>query len=117
MSGHSSRTLHACAALGVAPADALFVGDSRTDVDCARAAGCPVVCVPDGYSHGVPAHELGAAAYAIKAARAAAPGCESESAGRLECRWQREQLPDAIRELVLEDQRLRNEICWSVFDC
>jgi hypothetical protein len=39
------------------------------------------------------------------------------TAGRLECRWQREQLPDAIRELVLEDQRLRNEICWSVFDC
>ena len=65
----------------------------------------------------VAAHELGAAAYAIKAARAAAPGCEGESAGRLECRWQREQLPDAIRELVLEDQRLRNEICWSVFDC
>src|ERR671910_1425052 len=65
----------------------------------------------------VAAHELGVAAYAIKAARAAAPGCEGESAGRLECRWQREQLPDAIRELVLEDQRLRNEICWSVFDC
>jgi hypothetical protein len=65
----------------------------------------------------VAAHELGAAAYAIKAARAAAPGSEGESAGRGECRWQREQLPDAIRELVLEDQRLRNEICWSVFDC
>ena len=65
----------------------------------------------------VAAHELGAAAYAIKAARAAAPAIEGESAGRLECRWQREQLPDAIRELVLEDQRLRNQICWSVFDC
>jgi Imm-5 like putative immunity protein len=64
----------------------------------------------------VAAHELGAAAYAIKAARAAAPGSEGESAGRLECRWQRERLPDAIRELVLEDQRLRNEICWSVFE-
>jgi hypothetical protein len=64
----------------------------------------------------VAAHELGAAAYAIKAARAAAPGCE-ERAGRLECRWQREQLADAIRELVLDDQRLRNEICWSVFGC
>jgi retinol dehydrogenase-14 len=22
-----------------------------------------------------------------------------------------------IRELVLDDQRLRNDICWSVFDC
>ena len=65
----------------------------------------------------VAAHELGAAAYAIKAVRATAPGCEGESAGRLECRWQREQLPAAIRELVMEDQRLRNEICWSVFDC
>lgn len=65
----------------------------------------------------VAAHELGAAAYAIKAVRAAAPEDECESAGRLECRWQREQLPDAIRELVLDDQRLRNDICWSVFDC
>ena len=57
------------------------------------------------------------AAYAIKAARAAAPEGEGESAGRLECRWQRDQLPEAIRELVLDDQRLRNDICWSVFDC
>src|SRR3979411_2645168 len=65
----------------------------------------------------VAAHELGAAAYAIKAARAAAPEGEGESAGRLECRWQRDQLPEAIRELVLDDQRLRNDICWSVFDC
>lgn len=65
----------------------------------------------------VPAHDLGAAAYAIKAARAAAPQGESESAGRLECQWQRDQLPDVIRELVLDDQRLRNAICWSVFDC
>ena len=61
----------------------------------------------------VAAHELGAAAYAIKAARAA----EGEAAGRLECRWQRDQLPEAIRELVLDDQRRRNDICWSVFDC
>lgn len=65
----------------------------------------------------VAAHELGAAAYAIKAVRAAAPEGEGESAGRLECRWQRDQLPDGIRELVLDDQRLRNDICWSVFDC
>lgn len=62
----------------------------------------------------VAAHELGAAAYAIKAARAAAPD-QSETAGRRECQWQRDQLPEAIRELVLEDQRLRNNICWSVF--
>ncbi len=49
----------------------------------------------------VAAHELGAA----------------EAAGRLECQWQRDQLPEAIRELVVDDQRLRNDICWSVFDC
>lgn len=65
----------------------------------------------------VAAHDLGAAAYAIKAARAAAPHGEGERAGRLECQWQREQLPEAIRELVIDDQRLRNDICWSVFDC
>lgn len=65
----------------------------------------------------VAAHELGAAAYAIKAARAAAPEGEGASAGRLECQWQRDQLPEAIRGLVLDDQRLRNHICWSVFDC
>jgi hypothetical protein len=64
----------------------------------------------------VAAHELGAAAYAIKAARAAAPDGAADRAGQRECRWQRQQLPDAIRELVLEDQRLRSEICWSVFD-
>jgi hypothetical protein len=40
-----------------------------------------------------------------------------EIAGRLECRWQHDHLPDAIRELVLDDQRLRNDICWSVFEC
>jgi hypothetical protein len=65
----------------------------------------------------VAAHELGAAAYAIKAVRAAAPEREGARAGRRECRWQRQWLPDAIRDLVLDDQRLRNEICWSVFDC
>jgi hypothetical protein len=65
----------------------------------------------------VAAHELGAAAYAIKAARAAAPEGDGDKAGRLECRWQRDQLSAAIRDLVLDDQRLRNEICWSVFDC
>ena len=64
----------------------------------------------------VAAHDLGAAAYAIKAARAAAPSDEAQDAGRRECQWQRDQLPDAIRELVLGDQQLRNDLCWSVFD-
>lgn len=72
----------------------------------------------------VAAHELGAAAYAIKAVQAAAAVAAGagaagagEPAGLLECRWQREQLPEAIRALVLDDQRLRNAICWFVFAC
>ena len=65
----------------------------------------------------VAAHELGAAAYAIKAARAAAPDGQAEEAGRLEYEWQRAQLPNKIQNLVLDDQKLRNEICWFVFDC
>jgi hypothetical protein len=65
----------------------------------------------------VAAHELGAAAYAIRAVRVFAPDGAAESAGRRECRWQRDQLPQAIRELVLDDQRLRNELCWSAFEC
>lgn len=60
-------------------------------------------------------HDLGAAAYAIKAALAAAsPGCEDEAA-RDEREWQRSQLPQEIRDLVLDDQLRRNDICWSVF--
>lgn len=65
----------------------------------------------------VAAHELGAAAYAIKAARVGAPEGDAERAGCAECQWQRDQLPYAIRELVLDDQRLRNKICWSLFTC
>lgn len=52
--------LLACERLDLRPAEALFVGDSAADVSCARAAGCPVVVVRDGYSHGTPAAELGA---------------------------------------------------------
>lgn len=64
----------------------------------------------------VAAHELGAAVYGIRAARAATPENERKEAGRLECQWQRAQLPSEIRELVLDDQRLRNENCWSLFE-
>ena len=52
--------LHACASLGVDPARTLLVGDSITDVQCARAAGCDVVCVPYGYSGGIAPEDLGA---------------------------------------------------------
>jgi hypothetical protein len=58
----------------------------------------------------VAAHELGAAAYAIKAVREAAFEGLLEESGRLECEWQRAQLPINIRNLVLDDQKSRNEI-------
>ncbi len=74
----------------------------------AYAAG-QAACVPH-----VPEHDLGAAAYAIKAARAA--GTVDSTPGRLERDWQRERLPERIRALVLEDQARRNAICWSAFD-
>jgi hypothetical protein len=59
-------------------------------------------------------HDLGAAAYAIKAVQTANP--HDLDAGRRERDWQRDQLPEEIRALVLEDQVLRNAICWSVFE-
>lgn len=44
--------LHACHLLGVAPHEALMIGDSLNDVHAARAAGCAVFCVPYGYAEG-----------------------------------------------------------------
>lgn len=64
----------------------------------------------------VAAHNLGAAAYAIKAVRAGFPAEKGRLAGSGECTWQRQQLPESIRSLVLDDQRARNHLCWSVFD-
>ncbi|GEO05960.1 hypothetical protein AAE02nite_36240 [Adhaeribacter aerolatus] len=65
----------------------------------------------------VAAHELGAAAYAIRAVKASVAEKEQDEMGRKEGEWQRNQLPEAIRELVLDDQKLRNHLCWFVFDC
>ena len=81
-------------------------GAARNAAYAAGQAGC--------VAH-VAAHELGAAAYAIKAVRETAPDDAGRDLGRRECAWQHEQLPDRIRELVLDDQRLRNDICWGVF--
>lgn len=52
--------LYACNELDSVPSETLFVGDSTTDVKAARAAGCPVVCMREGYNHNTPASELGA---------------------------------------------------------
>lgn len=65
----------------------------------------------------VAAHELGAAAYAIRAVRAVTAEDKRDKECRRECRWQRKQLPVKIRKIVLEDQKLRNKYCWFVFGC
>ena len=64
----------------------------------------------------VAAHELGAAAYAIRAAAASVPKDEAAQARAREREWQRDHLPAAIRELVLDDQQRRSAICWHAFD-
>jgi phosphoglycolate phosphatase len=43
--------LHCAQQLGTDPAGLLYIGDSIADVQAARAAGCPVVCVSYGYSN------------------------------------------------------------------
>lgn len=55
---HPMPLLHAAQFLGATPERTLMIGDSRNDVLAARAAGCPVFCVPYGYNHGRPVTEL-----------------------------------------------------------
>jgi hypothetical protein len=64
----------------------------------------------------VAAHDLGAAAYAIRAASACVSAEDAGQARTKEREWQRVHLPAAIRELVLDDQQRRSAICWHVFD-
>ena len=52
--------LHACAQLGVAPAETVMIGDSMNDVQAGRSAGLYVLAVPYGYNEGRPADDLGA---------------------------------------------------------
>lgn len=49
--------LYAAERFGVAPADSLMVGDSRSDVKAARAAGFRIVCMTYGYNHGADIRE------------------------------------------------------------
>ena len=51
---HPEPILHACRVLGTRPVENLHVGDSKNDIQSARAAGCPVFCVPYGYNEGEP---------------------------------------------------------------
>jgi phosphoglycolate phosphatase len=49
---------HACKELGIEPREMLMIGDSLNDTIAARAAGCPVFCVPYGYNEGHDVREL-----------------------------------------------------------
>lgn len=53
-----AQLLHACRGFGVAPQDMLVIGDSGNDAQAARAAGCPVFCVPYGYNEGHDVRQL-----------------------------------------------------------
>ncbi len=50
--------LAACRMTASAPVASLMLGDSANDVRAARAAGCPVWCVPYGYNEGRAARTL-----------------------------------------------------------
>lgn len=56
----AAPALLACERLGRAVHEALFVGDSETDVACARAAGCRVAVYRHGYNHGRDPDAMGA---------------------------------------------------------
>ncbi len=49
---------HTCEKFGIAPREMLMIGDSLNDAQAARAAGCPVFCVPYGYNEGRDVREL-----------------------------------------------------------
>jgi phosphoglycolate phosphatase len=55
---HPLPLLHAAKFFGVPIAQLLLVGDSLSDAQAARAAGCPIICVPYGYNHGEPVETL-----------------------------------------------------------
>ena len=50
--------LHVASAFGIGPGQLLMVGDSPVDTAAARAAGCPVFCVPYGYRGTLAVQEL-----------------------------------------------------------
>jgi len=55
---HPMPLLHAAEFFGTTPEHVLLIGDSLNDAVAARAAGCPVFCVPYGYNHGEPVDGL-----------------------------------------------------------
>lgn len=55
---HPMPLLHSAKFFGVPIEQLLLVGDSLSDAQAARAAGCPIICVPYGYNHGEPVETL-----------------------------------------------------------
>ena len=55
---HGDMLEAACKVMKTEPAQTLMLGDSDNDIEAARAAGCPVWCVPYGYNEGRPAESL-----------------------------------------------------------
>jgi phosphoglycolate phosphatase len=53
-----AQLVHACRGFGIEPRSMLMIGDSVNDALAARAAGCPVFCVPYGYNEGRDVLEL-----------------------------------------------------------
>jgi len=80
--------LHVLKMAGVSPGEALFVGDSRSDVLASKAAGVACVAMSYGYNHGRPIAEE-SPALVIDDLRELLPGC-FETAAALP-------LPDAVQ--------------------
>lgn len=55
---HPLPLLHSAKFFGIPVERLLLIGDSLSDTQAARAAGCPVFCVPYGYNHGEPVADL-----------------------------------------------------------
>ena len=49
---HPLPLLHAAEKLGVKPEESVMIGDSKSDVKAARAAGFKIICMTYGYNHG-----------------------------------------------------------------
>ncbi len=80
--------LHVLKMAGVSPGEALFVGDSRSDVLASKAAGVACIAMSYGYNHGRPIAEE-SPALVIDDLRELLPGC-FETAAALP-------LPDAVQ--------------------
>jgi phosphoglycolate phosphatase len=60
---HPQPLLLALQTLQVVPQQALMVGDSQVDVQTARAAAVPIICVPYGYNEGADSRSLACDAF------------------------------------------------------